>query len=85
MYEIIWMDKARRQVEKFRNQADQDMIYAAATELVLWPDVRQIKKLIGHQYSYRLRAGRYRIFFDVKNEVQIVSIEEVKKRDESTY
>jgi len=33
----------------------------------------------------RLRVGNYRVFFDFDGAVRIVSIEEVRKRDERTY
>ena len=36
-------------------------------------------------HGYRLRVGNYRVFFDFDGAVRIVSIEEVKKRDERTY
>jgi mRNA-degrading endonuclease RelE of RelBE toxin-antitoxin system len=44
-----------------------------------------IKKLTRHAYSYRLRVGDYRVFFEFDGGVHIIEIEEVKKRDESTY
>ncbi len=45
---------------------------------------RNGKKLINYMYNYRLRVGTYRVFFNVYNEIEIISIEEVKKRDERT-
>ena len=45
-----------------------------------------VKSLTNHQYDYRLRVGRYRVFFDVEeDEVRIYFIQEVKKRDDRTY
>ena len=44
-----------------------------------------VKKLKNHQYDYRMRVGRYRILFNHKETVKVISIEEVKKRDERTY
>jgi mRNA-degrading endonuclease RelE of RelBE toxin-antitoxin system len=32
-----------------------------------------------------LRVGRYRVFFNVHEQIEIVMVEEVKKRDERTY
>ncbi|TID28265.1 cytotoxic translational repressor of toxin-antitoxin stability system, partial [Avibacterium paragallinarum] len=35
---------------------------------------------------YRFRVGRYRVFFQlIGDALSVVSIEEVKKRDERTY
>lgn len=44
-----------------------------------------IKKLVNHQYDYRMRVGNYRVLFNVHEYVEVISIEEVKKRDEQTY
>lgn len=44
-----------------------------------------IKPIFNHEYSYRLRVGRYRVFFEFTREIKIIRIEEVKKRDEHTY
>ncbi|MHB8983020.1 type II toxin-antitoxin system RelE family toxin [Thiobacillus sp.] len=47
---------------------------------------RNVKTLTDHAYGYRLRVGNYRVFFDfMGGDVCIVSIEEVRKRDERTY
>ena len=46
---------------------------------------RNVKALTNHEYGYRLRVGNYRVFFDHDGAVRIVSIEEVRKRDERTY
>ena len=49
------------------------------------PRVRLNQALTNHKYDYRLRVWRYRIMFDVGETVKIISIQEVKKRDERTY
>ena len=50
-----------------------------------FPHCQGVKKLVNHEYSYRLRAGNYRVFFEFDGDAHIINIEEVKKRDESTY
>lgn len=55
------------------------------TELIDLSTARNVKALTNHEYGYRLRVGNYRVFFDFDGAVRIVSIEEVKKRDERTY
>jgi len=64
---------------------DRLFIADSVKQLVNWPDCQNVKALKQHQYQYRLRVGNFRLFFDVENEVKIIKIEEVKKRDESTY
>jgi mRNA-degrading endonuclease RelE of RelBE toxin-antitoxin system len=49
------------------------------------PNCQNVKALVNNQYPYRLRVGNYRVFFDFDDTLKIVSIEEVKKRDEHTY
>lgn len=49
------------------------------------PNCTNVKALVNHDYSYRLRVGNYRVFFEFDGDVKIVWIEEVKKRDENTY
>lgn len=49
------------------------------------PDAGNVKALIGHDYAYRLRVGNYRVMFDWDGTIKVVSIQEVKKRDERTY
>ena len=56
-----------------------------STELVDLNGAKNVKSLTSHEYGYRLRVGNYRVFFDFDGAVRIVSIEEVKKRDERTY
>jgi mRNA-degrading endonuclease RelE of RelBE toxin-antitoxin system len=49
------------------------------------PEVSQVKALVGHDYAYRLRVGNYRVMFNWDGAIKVVSIQEVKKRDERTY
>ncbi|MDU9023618.1 type II toxin-antitoxin system RelE family toxin [Pseudomonas corrugata] len=57
----------------------------AISALVEMPDVVNVKALVGHGYAYRLRVGSYRVMFDWDGAIKVVSIQEVKKRDERTY
>ncbi len=73
MNSIDWQPKALRQLRKIDARAGKQIRDAVSTELV---DL---------EYGYRLRVGNYRVFFDYDGAVRIVSIEEVRKRDERTY
>lgn len=46
---------------------------------------RKVNTLTNHECGYCLRVGIYRVFFEFDGDVRIVSIEEVRKRDERTY
>jgi mRNA interferase RelE/StbE len=85
MYEVIWKPKARKQLNKIGTQQDRESVYFLAGELKNWPQCSNVKPLTNHQYKYRLRIGRYRVFFDVHDVVRIIDIQEVKKRDNRTY
>jgi len=45
--------------------------------------VPHIRKLVGKDYMYRVRIGKYRIIFEIKsNSIKIIKI---SKRDDKTY
>lgn len=82
---ILWQPQALRQLRKL--QAGDNLLVRTAVQRELADLIasRQVKALVGHEYGYRLRVGRWRVLFDFDGEVHIVSIEEVRKRDERTY
>jgi mRNA interferase RelE/StbE len=81
---IEWKIKAIKQLRKIHPEQQQS-IKKAVQGLTGFPDCPGVKALHNHQHSYRLRVGNYRIFFEHSSSVKIVTIEEVKKRDERTY
>jgi mRNA-degrading endonuclease RelE of RelBE toxin-antitoxin system len=85
MNTIDWKPKALKQAEKIKDKASRQRLYTESQVLASFPHCQNVKKLTNHEYSYRLRIGDYRVFFEFDGEVHIVSIEEVKKRNESTY
>ena len=84
MKTIEWTNKARKQLKRIPKQYI-DAIDESVKKLVTFPHCENldIRPLHNHRYEYRLRVGRYRIFFNEK--IIIISIQEVKKRDERTY
>ena len=85
MNSINWQPKALRQLRKVDAHAGKQIRAAVSTELHDLSMARNVKALTDHEYGYRLRVGNYRVFFDFDGAVRIVSIEEVRKRDERTY
>jgi mRNA-degrading endonuclease RelE of RelBE toxin-antitoxin system len=83
--EIIWKPKAVRQVLKLPTKSAQAIRDNVLEKLSAFPDCVGVKKLVNHPYEYRLRVGNYRVFFDFDGQVHIVNIQEVKKRNETTY
>ena len=86
MNEIRWKPKAAKQLRKIQQQ-DALTIIEAVELLQNFPEAENpnTKRLVNHDYGYRLRVGRYRVMFDHEGDIKIISIEEVKKRDERTY
>jgi mRNA-degrading endonuclease RelE of RelBE toxin-antitoxin system len=82
---INWQPKALRQLRKIDAHAGKKIRAAVSTELLDLSKARNVTALTSHEHGYRLRVGNYRVFFDFDGAVRIVSIEEVKKRDERTY
>jgi len=84
MNTITWTRRAVKQLGRIAS-ADQVRIYDAAQQLANMPDVHNVTALTRHAHGYRLRVGHYRILFDWDGGIRIVTIQEVKKRDERTY
>ncbi len=85
MFTIFWKRKAQKQLLKIKQSEAKEAIATAVEKLSQFPNVQQIKPLTNHQYGYRLRVGNYRVLFDADATVQIIDIQEVKKRDDNTY
>lgn len=83
MYSVEWTRRALKQLKRIQQQR-QKRIVVAVRELRNWPDCQNVKSLTNRS-GYRLRVGSYRVFFDVEDELRIIEIEEVKKRDDRTY
>ncbi|CAN5832547.1 type II toxin-antitoxin system RelE/ParE family toxin [soil metagenome] len=87
VYSVQVQAKAARQLRKIakKYRDDYEAVIAAAQTLKDWPNVEGVKALTNHRYGYRMRVGRFRIFFDVGRSIKIVYVEEVERRDDHTY
>ncbi len=83
--DVIWQPKAVKQLKKIGDRVVQERILKTTRSLSQFPDCSNVKRLTDHEPTHRLRVGNWRVLFNVFEEVNIVSIEEVKKRDENTY
>jgi mRNA-degrading endonuclease RelE of RelBE toxin-antitoxin system len=82
---INWLPKALRQLRKIEVQQAAKIRFAVTSELADLKQARNVKALTDHAHGYRLRIGSYRVFFEYDGSIRIVTIEEVRKRDERTY
>ncbi|MBT4131069.1 MAG: type II toxin-antitoxin system RelE/ParE family toxin [Candidatus Marinimicrobia bacterium] len=85
MKAIEWKPKATKQLKKIGDRSIQKRIINAVAELKTFPETANTKTLTNHKYNHRLRVGNWRVLFNAEDYVEIVTIEEVKKRDERTY
>lgn len=85
MNTIDWQPKALRQLRKIDARSGKQIRAAVTTELTDLSKARNVKPLTDHEYGWRLRVGNYRVFFAYDGAIRIVTIEEVRKRDERTY
>lgn len=79
-YEIVINKKAKKKLQSL-SATDRIRISEKIIRLGNNPDDPglDLKKLAGHPY-FRLRVGNWRIIFDRKDEVKIISIEKIGAR-----
>lgn len=82
--QLTWTRRALKQLRNI-DKNHQKTIRSAAQGLKKHPNCQNVKPLTDHDHQYRLRVGRYRVLFDFDGAVKVVSIEEVKIRNEFTY
>jgi len=82
---VLWQPKAAKQLKKIGDRNIQEHLLAASSVLADFPRCANVKTLTNHEYTHRLRVGNWRLLFDAFKEINIISIEEVKKRDDHTY
>lgn len=86
MNTIQWRPKALKQARKIKDIELRARIFDEVQVLKDFPNCAGVKHLTRHVYGYRLRIGDYRVFFDFQGgETRIISIEQVRKRNERTY
>lgn len=86
MKAIVWKNRARKQLKRIPKNY-RIKILEGVFGLKRFPECHDldIKPLASHRYGFRLRIARYRVFFDNRETLKIVEIQEVKKRDDRTY
>ena len=85
MNDIVWQPRAKRQIKKIKEQHIKKDIIDAVDTLEDFPAAANVKHLQNHKYTHRLKAGQFRVLFNAFEVINIISIEEIKKRNERTY
>jgi len=84
MNKVEWTKRAHRQLREI--PADYKLkILEKVGLLENYPQCAGDIKQLANRPEKRLRVGRYRVIFNHESEIEIISIEEVKKRDDRTY
>lgn len=82
MRTIAWTKKAYKQLKKIDDRDVQVKIVNEVGGLTDFPNCSGVRKLVNRN-EYRMRVGRYRLIFT--DDLKIITIEEVKIRNEQTY
>src|SRR3974390_2752246 len=80
MCRIEWQQKAKKQLDKIRENKTRVKIFKATERLVAFPNCPNVKSLVNHQHYYRLWVGDYRVIFAVVDAIRIISIEEAREK-----
>ena len=78
-FEIQWRASTRKDLRKIPSQ-EIARIVAAVAELAREPFPHGVEKLSGSDHTYRIRAGDYRVIYEVLTESRSVVIERVRHR-----
>ncbi len=81
---LVIANRARR-TKRDMPRADAEQIDAAYVEMRKDPYSGDIKFLKGTDRALRRRVGAWRIMFDVYEDRRVVLINDVQRRDSSTY
>lgn len=78
MYELIYSPTALKQLEKLEHNT-KERIITTLERLRIRPESCNIKKLVGMQ-GYRLRAGDYRVIFDMEKGKMLIFVIQIGHR-----
>lgn len=78
-FDIQWRASIKKDMRKLPPQ-EVARIIAAVEELGEEPFPPGVEKLTGAEHTYRIRAGDYRVVYEVLTEARIVEIQRVRHR-----
>ncbi len=78
MYDIVYSDKAVKQLEKLDREIHVRII-TTLERLRIRPESHDIKKLVGMP-GFRFRVGDYRVIFDLEKEKLLILVLEIGHR-----
>ncbi len=78
-YKIEWKSSAYKELQKLPRPTIARVV-AAVLELSDDPYPHGVKKLVGSEYSYRIRIGDYRVVYEVFENRLVIEIVRVRHR-----
>jgi mRNA interferase RelE/StbE len=88
MFRIEVTPAADRDIAKFKgriNRSDFDKLRQTVKGLEEEPRPMGVRKIKGATRAYRIRAGDYRIVYEIYDEERLVLIIQISRRNEGTY
>lgn len=81
-YQIEWKRSAQRELRKLPRPTIKKVV-VAVEKLAIEPRPRGVRKLVGSDFTYRLRIGDYRVVYDVLDKKLVVEIIRVRHRKDA--
>ena len=78
-YKVEWKNSAYKELQKLPRPIITRVV-AAVSELSDEPFPHGVKKLVGSEFSYRIRIGDYRVVYEVFESRLIIEIVRVRHR-----
>lgn len=88
MYRIELAPAADRDIAKLEGRIrrqDFERLREAVNSLATEPRPQRVRKIKGAERAYRIRAGNYRVVYEVYDSDNLVLILQVVRRSETTY
>ena len=88
MYRIEVSPAAGRDLDKLEGKIgrqDFERLREAITGLAQEPRPQGVRKIKGTENAYRIRVGSFRIVYDIYDDIVLILILQVSRRNEATY
>ncbi len=85
MYPFLVLREAVQQVLEAMPRTERAGLCQAIADLTLDPRPRESTALAGYTNAFRLRLGRWRILYEVNEQIRSVIIARVERRGPQTY
>ena len=84
MYRVVFRRSAKKELDSLPKNVG-DRITLAIAALRETPRPSGCRKIVGSDNGYRIRIGRYRVIYEVRDKDRLVLIVRIVIRDERAY